>query len=159
MFVPPGFRTQSLITSQGQMVYYTSDGASRKSDQAQETLVFLHALGGGSSAYEWSKVYPAFTAEYRILAPDLIGWGRSEHPARNYRVEDYVQMILAFIQQNCNGPVTVIASGLTAAFTLRAAVESPECFKSLMLVSAAGLDDFGHNYSDNPNSHSRSLFV
>jgi pimeloyl-ACP methyl ester carboxylesterase len=77
----------------------------------QETLVFLHALGGGSSAYEWSKVYPAFAAEYRILAPDLIGWGRSEHPARNYRVEDYVQMILAFIQQTCNGPVTVIASG------------------------------------------------
>lgn len=152
MFVPPGFRTQSLITSQGQMVYYTNEGALRGSNQAPETLIFLHALGGGSSAYEWSKVYPAFAAEYRILAPDLIGWGRSEHPARNYRVEDYVQMILAFIQQTCNGPVTVIASGLTAAFTLRSAVESPECFKSLILVSAAGLDDFGHNYSANPFS-------
>jgi pimeloyl-ACP methyl ester carboxylesterase len=152
MFVPPGFKTQSLITSQGQMVYYTNEEASRESKQVSKTLVFIHALGGGSSAYEWSKVYPAFAAEYRILAPDLIGWGRSEHPARNYQVEDYVQMILAFIQQTCSGPVTVIASGLTAAFTLRAAVESPECFKSLTLVSAAGLDDFGHNYATNPFS-------
>lgn len=152
MFVPPGFRTQSLITSQGQMVYYTDEGSLRNSSQTPETLVFLHALGGGSSAYEWSKVYPAFAADYRILAPDLIGWGRSEHPAKNYRVEDYVQMILAFIQQTCDAPVTVLASGLTAAFTVRAAVESPDLFKSLILVSAAGLDDFGRNYSANPFS-------
>jgi pimeloyl-ACP methyl ester carboxylesterase len=150
MFVPPGIKTQSLITPQGQIVYYTNEGVLQPPAPNPEALVFLHALGGGSSAYEWSKVYPAFTADYKILAPDLVGWGRSEHPAKDYHPEDYVQMIVSFIQQTCNSPVTVIASGLTAAFTLRAAVESPEYFKSLILVSAAGLNDFGRNYSANP---------
>lgn len=28
--------------------------------RSKETLVFLHGFGGGSSAYKWSKVYPAF---------------------------------------------------------------------------------------------------
>jgi len=69
--------------------------------------------------YEWSKVYPAFAAEYRIVAPDLIGWGRSEHPARNYQIDDYLTTITEFLEQTCSGPVTVIASSLTAAFTIR----------------------------------------
>jgi pimeloyl-ACP methyl ester carboxylesterase len=149
MFVPPGFGSRSLSTSFGRIVYYTAEGPLWRQTESPETLVFLHALGGGSSAYEWSKVYPAFASDYRILAPDLIGWGRSDHPARNYRIEDYVQSIVQFIKQTCDAPVTVIASGLTAAFTVRAAVESPNVFKSLILVTAAGLNDFGHNYSEN----------
>ncbi|MCU0548581.1 MAG: alpha/beta hydrolase [Leptolyngbya sp. Prado105] len=150
MFVPSGFGTELLKSSLGQIAYYTAEGTLWQQSQAtSETLVFLHALGGGSSAYEWSKVYPAFAADYRILAPDLIGWGRSDHPTRDYRPEDYVQMIVEFIKQTCDRPVTVIASGLTAAFTIRAATESPSLFKSLILVTTAGLNDFGHNYSEN----------
>jgi pimeloyl-ACP methyl ester carboxylesterase len=71
------------------MVYYTAEkmpwiGLPNSTSENKPNLVFFHGFGGGSSAYEWSKVYPAFATEYRILAPDLIGWGRSEHPPRNY---------------------------------------------------------------------------
>jgi pimeloyl-ACP methyl ester carboxylesterase len=147
MFIPTGFGQRSLMTSLGRIVYYTaiSKPWTEVSTDA-ETLVFLHALGGGSSAYEWSKVYPAFASSYRILAPDLIGWGRSDHPMRDYQAEDYVQTIVEFIKQTCEYPITVIASGLTASFTVRAAVEYPDLFKSLILVTAAGLSDFGQNY-------------
>jgi pimeloyl-ACP methyl ester carboxylesterase len=148
MFIPHGFGQRSLSTSLGRVVYYTAEGNPwEKVGADTETLIFLHALGGGSSAYEWSKVYPAFAADYRILAPDLIGWGRSEHPARDYRVEDYVRTIVEFVKQTCNRPATIVASGLTAAFTVRAAVENPDLFKSSILVTAAGLNDFGRNYS------------
>jgi len=152
MFQPLGFEQQSVMTSLGRMVYYTATGAPwRVADTANsenlETLVFLHGFGGGSSAYEWSKVYPAFAAEYRIVAPDLIGWGRSEHPARNYQIEDYLTTITEFLEQTCNQPVTVIASALTAAFTIRVAIARPELFNSLILTTPAGLSDFGENYS------------
>jgi pimeloyl-ACP methyl ester carboxylesterase len=114
MFIPHGFGQQSLSTSLGRVVYYTAQGKPwDKAIADAKTLIFLHALGGGSSAYEWSKVYPAFAADYRILSPDLIGWGRSEHPARDYRVEDYVQTIVEFIEQTCDRSVTIVASGLT----------------------------------------------
>ena len=149
MLLPPGFRDHAIVTKLGKLVYYTAQGEpwEAESEQSvQETLVFLHGLGGGSSAYEWSKVYPAFAAEYRIVAPDLIGWGRSDHPARNYQAEDYIATIVEFMEQTCSGPTTVIASALTAAFTIRAAIERPELFKSLILTTAAGLAEFGRDY-------------
>lgn len=151
MFQPPGFEQRSVMTSLGRMVYYTAAIAPWQTDNITnsdvETLVFLHGFGGGSSAYEWSKVYPAFASEYRIIAPDLLGWGRSEHPERNYRVEDYLTTITEFLEQTCNSPVTVIASSLTAAFTIRLASTRPELFKSLIVTTPAGLSDFGENYT------------
>ena len=156
MFQPLGFEQRSVNTSLGRMVYYTAVGAPYGDEitagTEKETLVFLHAFGGGSSAYEWSKVYPAFAAEYRIVAPDLIGWGRSEHPARNYQIDDYITTIGEFLEQTCTEPVTVIASSLTAAFTIRVAIARPDLFKSLILTLPAGLSDFGENYS-------RSIFA
>ena len=149
MFIPPGFTSQFITTQYGRMVYYTPAGdpwaASDMADE-KESLVFLHGLGGGSSAYEWSKVYPAFAADYRVLAPDLIGWGRSDHPARDYQAEDYIAMITDFIEKTCSGPTTVIASALTAAFTVRAAISRPDLFKSLIVTTLAGLAEFGQDY-------------
>jgi len=150
MFLPLGFEQQSVLTSLGRMVYYTASGAPWRQtteDDNREKLVFLHGFGGGSSAYEWSKVYPAFAAEYRVVAPDLIGWGRSEHPVRNYTIDDYLTTITEFLEQTCDRPVSVIASSLTAAFTMRVAITRPELFKSLILTTPAGLSDFGENYS------------
>lgn len=153
MIEPLGFEQQSIVTSLGRMVYYTNTGeiwqpldAATANDLPK--LVFLHGFGGGSSAYEWSKVYPAFASEYRVLAPDLIGWGRSEHPARNYKIDDYITTIIEFIEQTCDRPITAIASSLTAAFTIRAAIARPDLFKSLILTTPAGLSDFGENYSN-----------
>lgn len=150
MFQTLGFEQFSVNTSLGRMAYYTNSALpwqdkSEKSDR--ETLLFLHGFGGGSSAYEWSKVYPAFAAEYRVIAPDLIGWGRSEHPQRSYKIEDYLTTIREFIQQTCTGKVSVIASSLTAAFLIRVAIAHPDMFKSLILVAPAGLSDFGEDYS------------
>ncbi len=155
MFIPPGFDQGSIVTSLGRMVYYTNrpefwqGGPSESGDRpTQPTLLFLHGFGGGSSAYEWSKVYPAFASDYRILAPDLIGWGRSEHPERNYQIEDYLSTLTEFIQQTCSEPVVAIASSLTAAFTIRVAIAHPEFFKSLILTTPSGLSDFGENYTN-----------
>lgn len=149
MIEPIGVEQNSVVTSLGTMVYYTPTGKLWQ-DHALEKkskLVFLHGFGGGSSAYEWSKVYPAFACDYEILAPDLIGWGRSDHPERDYNPEDYINTIIEFIEKTCTEPTPVVASSLTAAFTVRAAIARPELFKSLILTTPAGLSDFGEDYS------------
>ncbi len=154
MLEPIGVKRDSIVTSLGRMVYYTPsehpwlDETTRR-EEDQSSIVFLHGFGGGSSAYEWSKVYPAFASDYRVLAPDLIGWGRSEHPERNYQVEDYLTIIREFLTATCSEPVTVVASSLTAAFTVRVAVDYPELFRSLILVTPSGLSDFGQDYTSN----------
>lgn len=154
MIEPTGFKQKSQATSLGKMAYYTAAGIpwSERNDLEPtelSTLVFLHGFGGGSSAYEWSKVYPAFATNYRILAPDLIGWGRSEHPARNYTIDDYVTTIIEFLSGTCTEAVPVVASSLTAALTIRAAIKRPDLFKSLILTTPSGLSDFGQDYRNN----------
>jgi pimeloyl-ACP methyl ester carboxylesterase len=152
MIEPNGFKQHSLVTSLGRMAYYTVEGMPWQGTEDTEpkelpTLVFLHGFGGGSSAYEWSKVYPAFATEYRILAPDLIGWGRSEHPERNYTIDDYITTIIEFLEQTVTEPTAVVASSLTAAIAIRAAIARPDLFKSLILTTPAGLSDFGEDYT------------
>lgn len=154
MIEPTGFKQKSQVTSLGRMAYYTAAGIPWSEENGVEptelsTLIFLHGFGGGSSAYEWSKVYPAFATNYRILAPDLIGWGRSEHPARNYTIDDYITTIIEFLEGTCTEAVPVIASSLTAALTIRAAIKRPDLFKSLILTTPSGLSDFGKDYRNN----------
>ncbi|NJR19913.1 MAG: alpha/beta hydrolase [Calothrix sp. CSU_2_0] len=146
-FQPPGFKQKSVQTSLGRVVYYTQAQTfwlkSGEDNQDLPPLIFLHNFGGGASAYEWSKVYPAFAATHRILAPDLIGWGDSDHPIRNYQINDYLTTISEFIRQTCKVPVTVVASSLTAALTIRLAINQPDLFKKLFLISPSGFNDFG----------------
>ena len=150
-FQPPGFGHKLIHTSLGAMIYYTQTnapwafgvGGAIADAENLPPLLFLHNFGGGASAYEWSKVYPAFASNYQILAPDLIGWGESAHPVRDYKIRDYLSTIAEFIIQTCRQPVTVVASSLTAAFAIRLAIVQPNLFKALFLVCPSGFDDFG----------------
>lgn len=138
-YQPPGFVQQVTDTSLGSMVYYTPIDTLEQ----LPTLLFLHNFGGGASAYEWSKVYPAFTHNYRVIAPDLIGWGQSAHPVRNYQISDYLTTLVEFIERVCTPPVIVVASSLTAALTIRLATTHSDLFKALFLVCPSGFEDFG----------------
>ncbi|CAN5841916.1 alpha/beta hydrolase [soil metagenome] len=145
---------KSVETQLGKIIYYVPTlpqyPGQRPIDE-RETLMFLHGFGGGSSAYEWSKVFPAFASDYRVIAPDLIGWGRSAHLERDYTISDYLSNIPEFIQAVCpEKPVTVVASALTAAFMVRIAIAQPNLFKSLILMTPAGLSDFGNDYTRSP---------
>lgn len=152
-FQPPGFISQSLDLPQGSLVYYTQGGTPWPLDRLAEApiLLFLHSLGGGSSAFEWSKVYGGFAHRYRIIAPDLIGWGDSEHPTVDYQLEDYLQILRDFLNaleiRFSQHPFCIIASSSVAAMMLRLATEEqwPKCDR-FFLVSPSGYRDFGEDY-------------
>ncbi len=147
MFLPPGFEARSLLTDLGNVVYAAPNPEFwPRPHQPDTALVFLHGFGGGSSQYEWSQVYPAFAADYRVLAPDLPGWGKSDHPARKYQGEDYDQAIVQLLQTLTPSGAIVIASSLSAAIMVRVAVQYPERCQGLILVAPAGLSDFGKDF-------------
>lgn len=151
-FQPPGFGQRIIPTSLGVMAYYTATGAPWPAQTAKlgtrPPLLFLHSLGGGSSAYEWSKVYPAFAATHRVIAPDLIGWGQSTHPTRNYYPDDYL-LVLAELLEWIGEPAIVIASSLTAGLSIRLAIQRSDLVRQLFLVAPAGYGDFGADYGQN----------
>lgn len=150
--IPPGFERRFLSTQLGQIAYTTATGhpwqGSEVEHDSRQTLIFFHGFGGGSSAYEWSKVYPAFVPSYRILAPDLLGWGESHHLQRGLTLEEYVETILRFIERTCDQPAIVLASSLTGGLTIKAAVQEPQLFHSLILSTPTGLADFGQSVTN-----------
>ncbi|MEM6437652.1 MAG: alpha/beta hydrolase [Cyanobacteria bacterium P01_D01_bin.115] len=150
-FQPPGFEQKVIETPLGIMAYYTQavDGLwdTPPDSPNRGTLICLHSLGGGSSAYEWSKVYGALAADYRIIAPDLVGWGQSAHPQRSYSAEDYCEMIAYLIEAIAGAPAVVAATSLTAGVVVQLAIKRPELLQALFLVSPSGNDDFGADYA------------
>ncbi len=152
-FQPPGFGQRLIKTTLGVMVYYQPVADPwpvqvQAENSSSPPLVFLHSLGGGSSAYEWSKVYPAFASEHRVIAPDLIGWGQSTHPQRDYQAEDYFLMLTELLDW-VGAPAIVVAASLTAGLTIRLAIQRPELFRQLVLVAPSGYGDFGIDYGQN----------
>ncbi len=135
-----GFSRTTLTTSVGR-ISYTWGGNG-------EPLVFLHGFGGGSSAFEWSLVYPQFMDRYQVFAPDLPGWGASEHQRRDYLPQDYLIGVREFLAQTCSQPVTIVASSVMAAWVVRLACETPALFRHLLLMCPTGLSDFGHPYNN-----------
>ena len=147
MFIAPGFEQRSVVTDYGTVVYAAPQPEFWPVPaHPHKTLVFIHGFGGGSSSYEWSKVYPAFAADCRVIAPDLPGWGSSEHPQRDYQVRDYQTAIAQILQALAPQGAVVVASSLTAAMTVRVAVELPDLVQSLVLIAPAGLADFGQDF-------------
>ncbi|WP_017300769.1 alpha/beta fold hydrolase [Nodosilinea nodulosa] len=148
MFIPPGFSQRSVPLSLGTVAYVEADADFWATPPADAVpLLFVHGFGGGSSSYEWSKVYPAFAAEHPVLAPDLIGWGQSDHPDRPCTTDDYLALLSEIIEKLCPRPPVVIASSLSAAMVVRVAVKAPDRLRGLILVAPAGLADFGQDPS------------
>jgi haloalkane dehalogenase len=60
-------------------------------------VVFLH--GNPSSSHLWRNVLPAVDLPARLLAPDLIGMGRSGKPAIPYRFADHARYLDAWFDR------------------------------------------------------------
>ena len=149
MFIAPGFEQRSVVTDLGAIAYAAPQPEFWPiAAQPEQTLLFLHGFGGGSSSYEWSKVYPAFATDYKVFAPDLIGWGQSDHPERSYQIADYETTVVQLLQKLAPQGAIVIASALTAAIMVRIAVKQPDLVTGLILVTPAGLSDFGKDFSE-----------
>lgn len=61
---------------------------------AGRPIVFLH--GNPTSSYVWRDVLPLVAPKGRVVAPDLIGMGRSGKPEIAYRFADHARYLDAF---------------------------------------------------------------
>lgn len=126
---PAVFATRVADTSSGEIVYHTAD-----SQFPGPPLLFLHGVFPGASSFEWSKIYPRFADSWRVLVPDMIGFGESQRPAPAITAEEQVRSLAEFLDQTVPGESAVIvASGLTANIALLFAARFPEKTTRLIL--------------------------
>ncbi len=129
---PAIFSTKVVSTSRGQMVYHTSG--------AGDPIVFLHGIYPGASSYEWSRVYPEFTAAKEVIAPDLIGFGESQRPAKSPDLAEQSQALVEFLHLVCGDrPITIVASGISSKIVLLLSAQHPELLKCSILWMPLGV--------------------
>jgi pimeloyl-ACP methyl ester carboxylesterase len=99
----------------------------------------VHGVGAGASSFMWRRNFDELARDFRVYAPDLLGFGLSDKPANApYSADLYVELIADFIREVVLAPASIVASSLGAAYSVRVAFEQPELVDSLMLLAPTG---------------------
>jgi haloalkane dehalogenase len=72
-------------------------------------ILLLH--GVPTSSYIWRNIIPHLAPLGRCIAPDLIGFGKSDKPSIEYTIFDHINYIEAFIKQLNLKNLTLIMHG------------------------------------------------
>jgi 3-oxoadipate enol-lactonase len=102
-------------------------------------LVFLHGFPLHRGA--WQKQVDALRSSYRVIAPDLRGFGGSDTRPGPSTMELYAADVHALLQLLTTGPVILIGHSMGGYVALAFARQFPEMLRGLVLVSTkAGRD-------------------
>ncbi len=99
-------------------------------------VVLLH--GGASDATDWLATMGALASRYSLYAPDLIGYGRSDHVKSVYHLRDFVDFTRGFIEElGLDSPV-LVGHSLGGRVCLEIALRYPEMVSKLVLINTVG---------------------
>ncbi|HSM56308.1 MAG TPA: alpha/beta hydrolase [Candidatus Sulfomarinibacteraceae bacterium] len=104
-------------------------------------LVLVHSINAAASSYEMRPIFDYYRDQRAVYALDLPGFGFSERSNRHYSPKLFSAAIADFLRDIVEEPADVIALSLSSEFAATAALEQPELFHSLTLISPTGLSD------------------
>lgn len=114
-------------------MHYVEDGPAQGAP-----VLMLH--GEPTWSYLYRKMIPVFAdAGYRAIAPDLIGFGRSDKPGAigDYSYQRHVDWVLAFIEALDLRDITLVCQDWGSLIGLRLAAEHPERFARISVGNGA----------------------
>ncbi len=105
-------------------------------EKSKDVLLLLHGFGA-SAKFQWYKQLPAFAADYRVIMPNLIGFGNTNSiSTARFDLQDQVELIAQLIKKLQLNKVSIVGisyGGLVAAEYAR---QNRDTIKSLILVDA-----------------------
>ena len=100
-------------------------------------VVLLHGAGGDCTNF--LDVLPRLADEAHVVAPDILGHGKTSGSVGFFRARDYVHWLQVFISGIAHSPVTLIGHSLGGAVAIRFSAAFPEQVKCLVLVNPVSL--------------------
>jgi pimeloyl-ACP methyl ester carboxylesterase len=105
---------------------------------AGEPVVLLH--GYNHHAEAWVRnIAPLAAQGWRVIVPDLPGFGRSGVPRISYSLAGYSRFLLAFLDALKVDSAHLVGSSMGGAIALRTAIDRPDRVRTVTGVDAAGL--------------------
>ncbi|NIN66251.1 MAG: alpha/beta fold hydrolase [Anaerolineae bacterium] len=104
-----------------------------------EPMLLLHGFGRTGES-DWKYQIPVFADSYQLIAPDLRGHGRTDHP-ETISGPGFFQLatcdMVALLSALDVGPTHVCGSSMGSTIAIGVYFTAPSLVKSLILVSAA----------------------
>lgn len=99
-------------------------------------VVLLHGSGPGVSAWtNWKRVMPALSHDFRVIAPDMAGFGYTERNADlQLDIKFWVKHLIAFLDALGLEKVSLVGNSFGGSLSLAAAARHPERFERLVLM-------------------------
>ena len=120
----------------GQTIHYWDVGSG-------PALVLVHGLGSSKDG-DWRNVVAPLSQKYRVIAPDQIGFGRSDKPLLDYKIQTYVDFLNEFLRELKVQKASLMGESLGGWISALYVVELSGGahlvpVEKLVLVDAAGL--------------------
>jgi pimeloyl-ACP methyl ester carboxylesterase len=100
-------------------------------------LLMLHGLGCDHTT--WDPVIDILARRYTVIAPDLLGHGRSDKPRADYSVGGYANGMRDLLTSLGIDRVTVVGHSFGGGVAMQFAYQFPERTERLVLVGSGGL--------------------
>lgn len=102
------------------------------------TVVLVHGFTGGKE--NWYRVARQLKGRYRLVMPDLPGWGESERkPGADYGYGAQSERLAAFLAKISDRPVVLVGHSMGGGIVAVAAARAPQRVSHVGLVDAAGV--------------------
>ena len=107
-------------------------------------LLLVHSVNAAASAAEVRPLHEHYRANRTVFSIDLPGYGFSDRSDRDYTprlMTDAVHAVAQLIRARCGpAPIDALALSLSCEYLARAAVEAPDHYRSVALVSPPGFN-------------------
>ena len=104
-----------------------------------DPVLLLHGGDAGVGGIRWLPVIGPLSRGFRVIVPDMPGYGASAKPWASYDREYFSWWLRLFLAEMELDPIRLVAHSLGGAVALQCALEAPEKIGQLVLVNAAGL--------------------
>ena len=102
-------------------------------------LLLLHGIAG--SLETWAPLIPALSGEFTVIAPDMLGHGRSAKPRGDYSLGAYAAGARDLLLALGHERATVVGHSLGGGVAMQFAYQFPAHTERLALVSSGGLGE------------------
>ncbi|WP_067903036.1 alpha/beta fold hydrolase [Nocardia vaccinii] len=104
-------------------------------------IVLLHGSGPGvSSATNWSRTIPALAQRFRVLAPEMLGFGGTARlEGQEYSMDMWVDQVIGFLDAIGLDRACFVGNSLGGVVTLQLAMRYPERIERMVLMGAPGV--------------------
>lgn len=126
----PPFAHEEEIPIHGHLVSYRTAGTG-------PVLVLVHGITG--RAEQWDAVIPHLAERFTVVAPDLLGHGRSAKPRGDYSLGAFASGIRDLLIALGHDRATVVGHSLGGGIAMQFAYQFPDRAERLVLVSSGGL--------------------